>query len=216
MSTLDLFRQAQPNQRVAIGAQAFILPGFAEPWLDQLLPALDGIQQQAPFRQMSTKGGRRMSVHTTACGDLGWVSNEHGYRYSPIDPESDHPWPAMPDCLLELAQRAAEASGFTEFHPDSCLINRYLPGARMGLHQDKDEKDFTAPIVSVSLGMSASFLFGGFKRSDRPSRTQLNHADVVVWGGADRLRFHGVMPIGDLAHPQLGRQRINLTLRKAG
>lgn len=199
-----------------MGAQAYILPGFADHWLDQLLPALDAIQQQAPFRQMTTKGGRRMSVHTTACGDLGWVSSEHGYRYSPVDPQNGHPWPTMPDCLLELAQRAAEASGFPGFHPDSCLINRYLPGARLGLHQDKDENDFTAPIVSVSLGMPATFLFGGFQRSDRPARAQLNHVDVVVWGGADRLRFHGVMPVGDLPHPQLGRQRINLTLRKVG
>lgn len=216
MNTLDLFHQAQPGQRIAMGAQAFILPGFAQPWLDRLLPALEAIQQQAPFRQMATKGGRRMSVQTTACGDLGWVSNEYGYRYSPLDPESGQPWPAMPDCLLQLAQRAAEEAGFPDFHPDSCLINRYLPGARMGLHQDKDEKDFSAPIVSVSLGMSATFLFGGLKRSDKPARTMLNHGDVVVWGGADRLRFHGVMPVEDLAHPQLGRQRINLTLRRAG
>ena len=216
MSTSDLFQQAQPGQRVAMGAQAFILPGFAEPWLEQLLPTLQAIQQQAPLRQMSTQGGRRMSVQTTACGHLGWVSSEQGCRYSPIDPESGQPWPAMPACLLELARRAAAEAGFSSFTPDSCLINRYLPGAGMGLHQDKDEKDFTAPIVSISLGMPATFLFGGFKRSDRPARTILNHGDVVVWGGADRLRFHGVMPVGDLAHSQLGRQRINLTLRKAG
>lgn len=216
MNTLDLFHQAQPGQRVAMGAQAFILPGFAEPWLEQLLPALHRIQQQAPLRQMTTKGGRRMSVQTTACGELGWVSSEHGYQYSPIDPHSGQPWPAMPDCLLELAQSAARTAGFEEFQPDTCLINRYLPGARMGLHQDKDERDFSAPIVSVSLGMPATFLFGGFKRTDRPSRTILNHGDVAVWGGADRLRFHGVMPLADIPHPQLGSQRINLTLRKAG
>ena len=122
----------------------------------------------------------------------------------------------MPDCLLELAQSAARTAGFEEFQPDTCLINRYLPGARMGLHQDKDERDFSAPIVSVSLGMPATFLFGGFKRTDRPSSTILNHGDVAVWGGADRLRFHGVMPLADIPHPQLGSQRINLTLRKAG
>lgn len=216
MSTLDLFHQAQPGQRIAMGAQAFVLPRFAEPWLDQLLPALETIQRQAPFRQMTTKGGRRMSVQTTACGSLGWVSNEHGYRYSPIDPNSGQPWPAMPDCLLELAQRAAREAGFNHFNPDTCLINRYLPGARMGLHQDKDECDFSAPIVSISLGMPATFLFGGFKRSDRPARTILNHGDVAVWGGEDRMRFHGVLPLADIPHPQLGSQRINLTLRKAG
>ncbi|SDS12291.1 DNA-N1-methyladenine dioxygenase [Halopseudomonas litoralis] len=216
MSTLDLFHEDQPGQRVAMGAQAFILPGFANPWLNQLLPALQAIQQQAPFRQMITKGGRRMSVQTTACGELGWVSSDHGYRYCPIDPTSGQAWPVIPSCLLELAQRAAAEAGFNHFHPDTCLINRYLPGARMGLHQDKDEKGFKAPIVSVSLGMSATFLFGGFKRSDRPARTILNHGDVVVWGGVDRMRFHGVMPVGDMPHPELGSQRINLTLRKAG
>ena len=199
-----------------MGAQAFILPGFAEPWLDQLLVELGAIVQQAPFRQMSTKGGRRMSVHTTACGDLGWVSGEQGYQYSSADPYSGQPWPAMPTCLLELAQSAAAEAGFTDYSPDSCLINRYLPGARMGLHQDRDEKNFFAPIVSVSLGMSATFLFGGFKRSDRPARTVLHHGDVVVWGGVDRLRFHGVMPVEDVPHPLLGRQRVNLTLRRAG
>jgi alkylated DNA repair protein (DNA oxidative demethylase) len=216
VSTLDLFHQAQPGQRVVMGAQAFILPGFAEPWLDQLLPALHAIQQKAPLRQMTTKGGRRMSVQSTACGDLGWVSGEHGYCYSPIDPDSGEPWLAMPDFLLQLAQSAASASGFNHFQPDSCLINRYLPGARMGLHQDRDEKDFAAPIVSLSLGMPATFLFGGFNRSDRPSRTLLNHGDVVVWGGVDRLRFHGVLPLANIPHQQLGNQRINLTLRKAG
>lgn len=199
-----------------MGAQAFILPGFAEPWLDQLLPALHSLRHQAPFRQMSTKGGRRMSVQTTACGELGWVSGEHGYHYSPIDPQSGQPWPVMPACLRELAQRAAAEAGFPSFNPDSCLINRYLPGARMGLHQDRDEKDYRAPIVSVSLGMPATFLFGGFNRSDRPSRALLTHGDVVVWGGVDRLRFHGVMPLTDMPHPQLGSQRINLTVRKAG
>lgn len=199
-----------------MGAQAFILPGFAAPWLDQLLPALHSLGHQAPFRQMSTKGGRRMSVQTTACGELGWVSGEHGYHYSPIDPQSGQPWPVMPACLRELAQRAAAEAGFLRFNPDSCLINRYLPGARMGLHQDRDEKDYRAPIVSVSLGMPATFLFGGFNRSDRSSRTLLTHGDVVVWGGVDRLRFHGVMPLTDMPHPQLGSQRINLTVRKAG
>lgn len=197
-----------------MGAQAFVLPGFAEPWLDRLLPALEAIQQQAPFRQMTTRGGRRMSVQTTTCGNLGWVSGEQGYRYSRIDPRTGKPWPAMPDFLLELARRAAQEAGFDDYIPNTCLINRYLPGARLGMHQDKDESDLSAPIVSVSLGMPATFLFGGFKRSDRPARTILNHGDVAVWGGVDRMRFHGVLPLGDIPHPQLGSQRINLTLRK--
>lgn len=215
MSTADLFQQVQPGQRLAMGAQAFVLPGFAERWLQQLLSELEVIQKLAPFRQMTTAGGRRMSVQTTSCGELGWVAGEHGYCYSPVDPVSGKAWPAMPDCLRELAQRAAAEAGFSDFHPDTCLINRYLPGARMGLHQDRDERDFRAPIVSVSLGMPATFLFGGFSRSDRPARTLLTHGDVVVWGGVDRLRFHGVMPVWDMPHRQLGSQRINFTLRKA-
>ena len=214
MGTLDLFNEDQPGQRIAMGEQAFILPGFARPWLDELLPAVEAIQQQSPFRQMSTRGGRRMSVQTTTCGEVGWISAEYGYRYSAIDPATGQPWPPMPGCLRELAQRAAEAAGFNDFHPDTCLINRYLPGARLGLHQDRDESDLAAPIVSVSLGMSATFLFGGYKRSDRTARTVLNHGDVVVWGGVDRLRFHGVLPVKDMPHPQLGSQRINLTVRK--
>lgn len=215
MSTLDLFNEAQPGQRIAMGEQAFIFPGYALPWLDQLLPALEDIQRQAPFRQMSTRGGRRMSVQSTTCGDLGWIAAEQGYRYSTIDPGSGQPWPAMPECFRELARHAAADAGFDHFIPDTCLINRYVPGAKLGLHQDKDESDLAAPIVSVSLGMSATFLFGGYQRSDRPARTVLNHGDVVVWGGVDRMRFHGVLPVGDMPHPQLGRQRINLTLRKA-
>lgn len=216
MSTLDLFRELPAERRVAIGEQAFILPGFADPWLAELLAALEVIQRQAPFRQMTTRVGRRMSVQTTSCGELGWVSGGHGYSYSRLDPLSGRPWPPMPACLQELARSAAEAAGFADYRPDSCLINRYLPGAKMGLHQDRDEKDFSAPIVSVSLGMTATFLFGGLTRNGSPARAQLQHGDVVVWGGVDRLRFHGVMPVAELPHPQLGNQRLNLTLRKAG
>lgn len=199
-----------------MGAQAFMLPGFAEPWLATLLPALERVLQRSPLRQMTTRGGRRMSVQSSACGDVGWVCSEFGYRYSPIDPATGQPWPVIPECLLQLAQRAADSAGFQSFQPDTCLINRYLPGARMGLHQDRDERDFSAPIVSISLGMPATFLFGGHNRSDHPARTLLQHGDVAVWGGVDRLRFHGVLPLADVPHPQLGSQRINLTLRRAG
>ena len=157
-----------------------------------------------------------MTFHGSVCGDVGWVCSEFGYRYSPIDPATGQPWPVIPECLLQLAQRAADSAGFQSFQPDTCLINRYLPGARMGLHQDRDERDFSAPIVSISLGMPATFLFGGHNRSDRPARTLLQHGDVAVWGGVDRLRFHGVLPLADVPHPQLGSQRINLTLRRAG
>jgi alkylated DNA repair protein (DNA oxidative demethylase) len=151
----------------------------------------------------------------TNCGGVGWVTDRSGYRYDANDPEAGKRWPAMPPSFRELAERAADRAGFGGFSPDACLVNRYQPGARMSLHQDKDEHDFGAPIVSVSLGLPAVFLFGGLKRSDRPRRFRLQHGDVVVWGGPARLTFHGVAPLADGVHPLMGRQRINLTFRKA-
>ena len=151
----------------------------------------------------------------TNCGGVGWVTDRTGYRYDGSDPESGKPWPAMPGSFLQLAEQAADRAGFEPFSPDACLINRYQPGARMSLHQDKDENDFSAPIVSVSLGLPAIFLFGGLKRSDKPRRLRLEHGDVVVWGGPARLAFHGVAPLADGEHALLGRQRINLTFRRA-
>lgn len=164
---------------------------------------------------MYTPGGLRMSVAMTNCGTLGWVTDNRGYRYQTIDPNTGNPWPAMPAAFLALAQDAAKQAGFRNFIPDACLINRYEPGARMTLHQDKNERDFHQPIVSVSLGLPATFLFGGDTRNQRPTRVALEHGDVVVWGGPARLRFHGVLPIKDGEHPTLGRHRINLTFRKA-
>jgi alkylated DNA repair protein (DNA oxidative demethylase) len=169
----------------------------------------------SPFRRMTTPGGWEMSVAMTNCGDVGWVTDRSGYRYDTIDPDSGKPWPDMPPLLRELAEKAAAEAGFMGFAPDACLINRYEPGARMSLHQDRDERDFAAPIVSVSLGLPATFLFGGPKRADKPQRYRLQHGDVVVWGGPSRLFFHGVAPLADGQHPLLGRQRINLTFRKA-
>jgi len=203
------------DPRIVLGERAVTLRGFACPWLDVLVPALLGLVHDAPFRQMVTPGGATMSVAMTNCGALGWITDRRGYRYSPTDPASGAHWPPMPACFTELAQAAADAAGFREFRPDACLINRYVPGARMSLHQDKDERDFDAPIVSVSLGVSAVFLFGGNKRSDKPRRIPLEHGDVVVWGGVDRLRFHGVAPLKEGTHELLGAQRINLTFRKA-
>jgi alkylated DNA repair protein (DNA oxidative demethylase) len=152
----------------------------------------------------------------TNCGALGWISDRAGYRYAACDPQGGRPWPAMPDSFLELATSAAARAGFPGFVPDACLVNRYQPGARLSLHQDRDERDFSAPIVSVSLGLPAVFLFGGERRADRPLRVTLAHGDVVVWGGPSRLRFHGVLPLEDGRHRLVGRQRINLTLRHAG
>ena len=210
----DLF--ADEVRDVALAPGAMLLSGFARPLEDGLGTALRQVSELAPFRHMSTPGGHRMSVAMTNCGALGWVTDRTGYRYEVSDPESGRPWPPMPDAFADLAARAAAAAGFDGFAPDACLINRYAPGARLSLHQDKNEQDFEAPIVSVSLGLPAVFLFGGPNRADRPRRLLLSHGDVVVWGGPARLRYHGVLPLEEGHHPLLGAYRVNLTFRKAG
>ena len=202
--------------RQTLAAGALVLRAFLLGEEAPLLAALREIIAAAPFRSMVTPGGRAMSVATTSCGDYGWVSAADGYRYSRRDPASDRPWPAMPPLLLDLAQAAAAEAGFENFVPDACLINRYRPGAKMSLHQDRDEQDFSQPIVSFSLGLPALFLFGGLRRAERPQRLPLFHGDALVWGGPARMRFHGVLPVAEGSHPRLGPQRINLTLRKAG
>ncbi len=206
---------AQAPSRKAIAADAWLLRGFVGTDDVVLLRALQAVLQQAPTRHMSTPGGRRMSVANTNCGSLGWVSDRRGYRYAPHDPQTGQPWPAMPRAFRELADRVAVAAGFGHFEPDACLVNIYEPGTRLSLHQDRDERDFEAPIVSVSLGLPATFLFGGLRRGDRAQRIPLLHGDVVVWGGASRLAFHGVAPLAEGEHPLLGRRRVNLTLRQA-
>ena len=209
----DLF-DAEPRDGV-LAPGALLLGGLARPVEQPLAAALRQIVEVAPFRHMLTPGGRRMSVAMTNCGEVGWVSDRSGYRYDARDPESGRAWPPMPDVFVALASGAAGRAGFPHFTPDACLINRYDPGARLSLHQDKDEQDFDAPIVSVSLGLPAVFLFGGFQRSDTSRRIALTHGDVVVWGGPSRLRYHGVLPLEDGHHPLMGRNRINLTFRKA-
>ena len=198
-----------------LGPCTVVLRGFAASDDTTLLAALQGVIAMAPFRHMITPGGFRMSVAMTNCGSFGWVTDRTGYRYDPVDPESGDNWPQMPAPFLSLAKDAAAQAGFSEFVPDACLINRYEPGTRLSLHQDKNERDFGEPIVSVSLGIPALFLFGGSTRADKPSRVQLTHGDVIVWGGPARLRYHGVMPLKEGYHPLLGRYRINLTFRKA-
>ena len=217
--TLDLFADAdlqQPGRLDPIGAQSCVLRGFALSWVERLLPALDEVLLQAPFRQMVTPGGFTMSASLSSCGTLGWTSDRDGYRYTHLDPQSGRPWPAMPEVFRQLAVDAARTAGFEHFAPDACLINRYVPGAKMSLHQDRNERDLAAPVVSVSLGLPAIFLFGGHARSDKTQRIPLFHGDTVVWGGVDRLRFHGVLPIKEGHHPQLGAERLNFTLRTAG
>lgn len=202
------------HERLAPGAS--LLRAFAAPRAHALLDDLHELTARNPFRCMMTPGGFRMSVAMTNCGDAGWLTDRTGYRYAALDPLSGAPWPPLPRAFRELATAAAAAAGFRAFAPDVCLISRYQPGARLSLHQDKDERDLEAPIVSVSLGLPAVFLLGGHRRSDRPHRIALEHGDVVVWGGPARLRYHGVMTLKEDEHPLLGRMRVNLTFRKAG
>jgi alkylated DNA repair protein (DNA oxidative demethylase) len=212
----DLFAPHADGPAYDLAPGAVLLRGFATAFDLELARAVAGVAATAPFRNMKTPGGFTMSVAMTNCGRLGWVSSESGYRYAEHDPESGEPWPAIPDVVLELARAAAAASGFAGFEPDACLVNRYEPGTRLTLHQDKDERDFRWPIVSVSLGVPAVFLFGGLQRKDRPLRTLLTHGDVVVWGGPSRLRYHGIAPLKAAQHAFAGAARINLTLRRAG
>lgn len=164
---------------------------------------------------MQTPGGNLMSAELSSCGDLGWVSDELGYRYMRFDPRTGEPWPSMPPSFASLAAHAASEVGYSNFNPDACLINRYRPGAKMSLHQDANERDYSAPIVSVSLGLPAVFLWGGERRGDKPDRVGVEHGDVIVFGGPSRMRFHGIAPVTEGEHPLLGACRVNLTFRKA-
>ena len=213
VATGELFGSDPRDLVIAPGA--VVLGGFARSSENALVEAVQRVAALAPFRHMRTPGGRRMSAAMTNCGGLGWVTDGAGYRYASEDPESGRAWPPMPEAIFRLAAAAAERAGFAGFSPDACLVNRYEPGARLTLHQDKDERDYGAPIVSVSLGLPAVFLFGGDRRADRTLSVRLVHGDVVVWGGPARLRYHGVRPLADGLHPLLGRCRINLTVRKA-
>ena len=205
-----------PLPKTILGAGTAFLSGYALGAEDELLSSLNRVAKQSPFRNMVTPGGFRMSVAMTNCGSLGWVTDQTGYRYDAIDPESERPWPSMPTAFQELALAAAEDAGFSNFVPDACLINRYEVGARLTLHQDKNERDYTQPVVSVSLGLTATFLFGGLERRDKTQRVQVTHGDVLVWGGPARLRYHAIAPLRDGQHPRVGRIRYNLTFRKAG
>ncbi|MGH7153863.1 MAG: DNA oxidative demethylase AlkB [Acetobacteraceae bacterium] len=211
----DLFAAQSCDGREALADGAVLLRGFAHDRMIGLLDALRPVLEASPFRHMVTPGGHAMSVAMTNCGTVGWITDRRGYRYEPCDPVSGAPWPVMPGAFLDLAQSAAAAALYPGFVPDACLINRYEPGARMSLHQDRDERDMEAPIVSVSLGLPVTFLFGGLRRSDRPKRVRMEGGDVAVWGGPARLAFHGIDPLADGDDPLTGRCRINLTLRKA-
>ena len=211
---MDLFAAHEPPSRIPLGPQACVLHGFALAQADALLAGIDAVAAAAPFRHQLTPGGHVMQVAMTNCGAYGWTSDRRGYRYERADPQSGLRWPAMPGEFRRLAAAAAREAGFDAYEPDACLVNRYAVGTRLSLHQDRDEEDATAPIVSVSLGLPATFLFGGLARGDRPVRVALRHGDVVVWGGVDRMRFHGVLPVKPGRHETVGEQRLNLTFRK--
>jgi alkylated DNA repair protein (DNA oxidative demethylase) len=213
----DLLSAAETTvkRREAIADGAVLLRGFALPHLPALVGAIAEIAAMAPFRHMITPGGYRMSVAMTNCGRAGWITDRRGYRYEGLDPTTHEPWPDIPPLFHDLAARAAAIAGFHDFHSDACLVNRYEPGTRLTLHQDKNERDFTRPIVSVSLGLPAVFFFGGLRRTDRPRRYALESGDVVVWGGPARLVFHGIDKLAEGDDALCGRYRFNLTLRKA-
>ncbi|MDP2285383.1 MAG: DNA oxidative demethylase AlkB [Pseudohongiella sp.] len=214
----DLFQSDKVRQEdvLAIGPGSSYLGGFLVQDAIAVLSAVAQVTALAPFRHLTTPGGQKMSVAMSNCGRLGWVSDHAGYRYQAEDPLSGKPWPSMPALLLDRAQQAAELAGYSDFQPTVCLINRYEVGARMGLHQDRDERNLTAPIVSFSLGIPATFIWGGLQRTDKPRRFLLKHGDAVVWGGQDRLRFHGVAPIKADSHALTGPVRINITFRQTG
>ncbi|WP_431276026.1 DNA oxidative demethylase AlkB [Variovorax ureilyticus] len=214
--TQDLFDDQLDPVLLPLGPGAVVLRRFATADESALLDAVRQVIEQAPLRHMVTPGGFRMSVAMTNCGDLGWVSDPTGYRYDPTDPQSGKAWPRMPDVFARLATEAASHAGFEGFVPDACLVNRYEPGARLSLHQDRNERDYGQPIVSVSIGIPAVFLFGGAARSHKSQRVPLEHGDVVVWGGPARLHYHGVLPLKEAEHPLTGACRFNLTFRCAG
>jgi len=216
-AAFDLVDLAESGRaaREPLVSGAIILRRFASTHEAELLSLISGIASVAPFRRMFTPGRHQMSVAMTNCGNVGWVTDLRGYRYDPIDPDSGRPWPPMPEAIRTVAVEAAEAGGYPRFEPDACLINRYEPGTRLSLHQDRNERSLNAPVVSISLGLPAIFLFGGSKRAQRPQRVRLVSGDVVVWGGPSRLAFHGVAPLEDGVHPAMGACRINLTIRHA-
>ncbi len=210
----DLLQDLPGEPVIRLGPGAVVMRGFALAEATALLAAVESVAQAAPFRRMVTPGGFTMSVAMTNCGDLGWITDRRGYRYDPIDPTTSRHWPEMPVGFSDLAKRAAAEAGFAGFMPDACLVNRYEPGARLSLHQDRNERDMAAPIVSISLGLPATFLFGGEQRGGRPRRIRLENGDVAVWGGPTRLAFHGVDTLADGTHALTGRCRINLTFRR--
>lgn len=211
----DLFTGLNAGEPEQLGPGTFLFRGYALTVAGDLLAGIEAVAGSSPFRRMKTPGGRQMSAAMTGCGERSWVTDTRGYRYSETDPQTGQPWPPMPHAFARLAGSAAAGAGYPGFEPDVCLINRYQPGARMGLHQDRDERDFRWPVVSVSLGLPAVFLWGGLRRGGAPARLRLEHGDVLVWGGEDRLRYHGIAPVPAGHCAATGDVRYNLTFRRA-
>lgn len=214
MITDDLFKSDGELNQIRLGEGTLLIRHFIINYTAEIIKELEKITKQAPFRKMLTPNGHKMSVGMTNCGEVGWVTDLNGYHYTQQDPITQHKWPSMPGLFRKLAVQAADLAGYLNFQPDGCLINRYLIGSKLSLHQDKDEKNLNAPIVSFSLGIPATFQWGGLKRTDHLEKLILSHGDVLVWGGVDRLRFHGILPIKDNIHQVLGAQRINITFRQ--
>ena len=212
----DLFDDASlfPSQQ-QLAEGVCLLSGQANSMMPAIWQAVEDVLRQAPLRQMQTPGGYTMSVAMSNCGELGWISDRHGYRYSRLDPQSGQPWPAMPEILQELARIWAAEAGFDNFVSNACLINCYQAGSKMSLHLDRDERDFAHPILTLSLGLPARFMLGGLQRQDPYRKLLLQHGDVLVFGGPARLCFHGIMPLADGDHALLGKRRISLTFRRA-
>jgi len=215
--TADLFADSPAIERrnESLGPGAMVLRAFALGDGARLVEAIHALAAVSPFRHLVTPGGHTMSVAMTNCGTVGWVSDRRGYRYAAIDPETGQPWPAMPDLFMRLAADAAAEAGFRGFVPDACLVNRYDTGSRLTMHQDRNERRDSEPIVSVSLGVPAVFQFGGQGKGVTPLKIPLVHGDVVVWGGPSRMNYHGVMPLKASHHPLTGMLRLNLTFRTA-
>ena len=214
MQYLDTDLFIDDRRDLLFAPDAMLLAGFALAQESALLEGLDQVLAAAPWRYWETPGGHRMSAAKSNCGALGWVSNRKGYYYSAMDPDNGEAWPAMPEVFFAIANAAAAAAKFPNFAPNGCLLNQYEPGSKLSLHQDADENDLESPVVTISLGLTATFLFGGMQRSDRTQKIRLTHGDVVVWGGKSRLAFHGIQPLKEGYHPRLGQQRISVTLRK--
>jgi len=207
-------RDSSTKSTESLGDAAVLLRNFASEEAPLLVEEILKITQKAPFRKLETRGGYQMSVAMTNCGRVGWVSDRTGYRYDSTDPQTGSLWPPMPGAFQKLASLAAAEAGFADYDPDACLINHYVAGSRLGLHQDRDERDPWSPIVSVSLGVPAVFLWGGKRRSDPIRRVIVENGDVAVWGGPARFIYHGVAPLKPGWHKLTGTDRINLTFRK--